>query len=137
MLRILLVDDCPDTLASLSVLLEAWGHELRTAFNGPTALKIVERFSPDVVILDLAMPGMSGYEVARRFRQQYGRRLALICLTSYGEEEDRQQASDAGCDHFLVKPCEPADLDRILAACELPIQPDGNELSSQQGGHMG
>jgi CheY-like chemotaxis protein len=114
MLRVLVVDDDPDTVASLRLLLEAWGFEAWTARDGQTALEMARAFPPDVVILDLAMPGLDGYAVARRLRQTTTDGVCIICMSGYGAALDRQRSREAGCDHHLLKPADPEELRRLL-----------------------
>jgi CheY-like chemotaxis protein len=103
--RILVVDDNADGAESLAVLLRSIGHEVRTAFDGPEALAAGEEFLPEVVLLDIGLPRMDGYEVARRMRAIPGlERVHLIALTGYGQQKDRQRGDEAGFDHYLVKP---------------------------------
>jgi CheY-like chemotaxis protein len=103
--RILVVDDNQDGARSLSRLLELQGHECRVAFNGPAAIDLAARFRPDVFLLDIGMPEMSGYEVARRIRALPEHRGAtLIAITGWGQEEDRRRSREAGFDLHLVKP---------------------------------
>src|SRR5262249_33522421 len=91
------------------------GHETRMAFDGPSALTAAGEFRPTVVLLDIGLPGMSGYEVARCLRQNVSHRdLLLIAVTGYGQEEDRQQARDAGFDYHFVKPMDPDVLHELL-----------------------
>jgi CheY-like chemotaxis protein len=113
-LRVLVVDDDPDTVTSLGMLLRHWGHEVITAGDGPSALEAARRSCPDVVLLDIRLPGMDGYEVARQLRRQgFGQRL--IALTGFGREVDRQRAWAAGFDYHLVKPYDLAELERLVA----------------------
>jgi CheY-like chemotaxis protein len=93
------------------------GHEIRTAYDGLEAVEVVEAFRPDVVLLDIGLPHMNGYEAARAIRQQsWGQSIVLIALTGWGQEEDRRRARDAGFDHHLVKPVDHAALTRLLAS---------------------
>ena len=109
--RILVVDDNEDAATSLATLLQMTGHESFTAFDGPAALEAMERHRPDAVLLDIGLPGLSGYEVCRRARAQpWGSDMTLIALTGWGQEEDRQKTQDAGFDGHLVKPVEYAAL---------------------------
>src|SRR5215470_1303166 len=106
--HILVVDDEPDSADSLALFLRLRGHDVRTAYDGPTALKEVQNHQPDVIFLDLGLPGMSGYDVARRLRATPGvGRMRLVALTGYGTEADRQMARDAGFDLHLAKPVDP------------------------------
>jgi CheY-like chemotaxis protein len=112
--RILVVDDNRDSAESLALLLELQGHEARTAFEGAEALDIARTFHPEVVLLDIGLPGMDGYEVARRLREE-GEDSRLVALTGYGLEEDRRRSLEAGFDDHLVKPVSLEELSRILA----------------------
>lgn len=111
--RILVVDDNQDSAESLALLLEIYGHEVRTAFAGPAALETASTFRPDVVLLDIGLPGMDGYEVARRLRAEHDR-CRLIALTGYGRDDDRERSREAGFDHHLVKPVDLNELARVL-----------------------
>ncbi|HKW93824.1 MAG TPA: CHASE3 domain-containing protein [Methylomirabilota bacterium] len=114
--HILVVDDEPDSADSLALFLRLRGHDVRTAYDGPSALKEVLSHQPDVIFLDLGLPGMSGYDVARRLRATPGvGAVRLVALTGYGTEADRQKARDAGFDLHLAKPVDPLALDAILA----------------------
>jgi PAS domain S-box-containing protein len=115
-LRVLVVDDNVDAADSVALLMRMDGHEVRTAYDGPTALRVAPEFRPQVVLLDIGMPGMDGYEVARRLRGEFGREVLLVAMTGFGQEEDRRRATEAGFDHHLVKPADPAALDDILRA---------------------
>jgi DNA-binding response OmpR family regulator len=116
-LRVLVVDDCPDTTASLAMLLHLWGYDVCVASNGPGALEAAGSRRPDVVLLDIGLPGMDGYEVARRLRREHDLAGALILtLSGYGREADRCRAWEAGCDHHLVKPVDPEELHGLLEA---------------------
>jgi CheY-like chemotaxis protein/nitrogen-specific signal transduction histidine kinase len=115
--RILVVDDERDSTDSLALFLRLRGHDVRTAHDGPSALDEIERYHPDVVFLDLGLPGMSGYDVARRVRMMNGPGpLRLVALTGYGTDGDRQKTRDAGFDVHLAKPVDPRDLDALLAS---------------------
>ena len=114
-LRVLVVDDCPDTRMTLRLLLALWGHDVREAADGPAALEAAARFRPHVVLLDLVLPGLDGFEVARRLRKLPGLSdVLLVAVTAYGSEEDRRRGREAGFDHYLVKPVEVRDLRRVL-----------------------
>jgi signal transduction histidine kinase/DNA-binding response OmpR family regulator len=105
--RILVVDDNRDAATSLGKLLELLGVEVRVAFNGPDALAAIDEFRPAVVLLDIGMPGMDGYEVARRVRRRTEfRGTALVALTGWGQEEDRRRSREAGFDHHMTKPAD-------------------------------
>jgi CheY-like chemotaxis protein len=114
--RILVVDDNADAARTLSSLLALDGHTVQIAFAGPQALEGVESFSPDVVLLDIGLPGIDGYEVARRIRDHHPRPIHLVALTGYGQEADRERARAAGFADHLVKPVEYSKLQQTLAA---------------------
>jgi signal transduction histidine kinase len=115
--RILVVDDDSDTAETLSMLLELLGDEVSVANDGMAALAAVERVHPSVILLDIGMPGMDGYEVARRLRDlPGGSQLSLIALTGWGQREDRERSHGAGFDHHLVKPVALATLETLLAS---------------------
>src|SRR5437870_4862557 len=98
--RVLVVDDNVDAADSLAVLLRLQGQEVHAAYDGPTALEVARNCRPDVVLLDVGMPEMDGYEVARRLRQQPGMEHALlIAMTGWGQEEDRRRSREAGFHH--------------------------------------
>jgi PAS domain S-box-containing protein len=114
--RILVVDDNVDGAETLAMLLSLSGYDARTAFDGPNALRAAAEFQPHVVFLDIGLPGMNGYEVARRLRADAGLEPArLIALTGWGTEEDQRKSRDAGFDAHLTKPVEPAAVDKLLA----------------------
>ena len=116
--RVLVVDDYADAADSLALLVRTLGHEARAAYNGPSALQLAHAFLPHVVLLDLGLPGMDGFEVARRLREVGGLRDALlVAATGYGQEDDRRRCLEAGFDHFLLKPYDPNELARLLAEC--------------------
>lgn len=112
--RVLVVDDNVDSATSLMLLLQTLGHEVESAYDGVEALEAAQRFAPDTVVLDIGLPRMNGYEVARRLREQSDRRFQLIALTGWGQQEDRERARAAGFDHHLVKPVDLDQLARLL-----------------------
>jgi len=113
--RILVVDDNPDAVRSTAMLLTLGGHEVRTATSGTVALEIARQFRPEVALLDVGMPGMDGYEVARRLRREPTlRQVLLVALTGWGKYEDRQRSREAGFDHHLVKPVDLEQLQALL-----------------------
>jgi PAS domain S-box-containing protein len=110
--RILIADDNADVAESFEVMLQMFGHEVRTAFDGLEALERAEQFRPDVIVLDVGMPKLDGYETARRIRRQpWGRDVVLIAVTGWGNEKDKNRSAEAGFDIHLVKP---VDADTIL-----------------------
>ncbi|HEY5897250.1 MAG TPA: PAS domain-containing protein, partial [Burkholderiales bacterium] len=116
-LRVMVADDNRDAADSLSRLLALYGHEVRVAYDGLSAIELAREFSPLVAVLDIGMPGVNGYDVARRLREQHGRSLKLIALTGWGQQADRKQAADAGFDHHVTKPIDPRVLNEMI--CEL------------------
>lgn len=105
--RILVVDDNEDAIYTLSALLELDGHEVRTATSGPAALEVLREFKADVALLDIGLPGMSGYELARHLRSQpQHATLTLVALTGWGQDEDRRQSQEAGFHHHFTKPVD-------------------------------
>ncbi len=114
--RILIVDDNRDGAQGLALLLDLEGHDVRTAADGLEALEIAEKFRPNVVLLDIGMPGIDGYETARRLRATpWGQSVVLCAQTGWGQEDDKRRARAAGFDRHLVKPVDPEELNRILA----------------------
>jgi CheY-like chemotaxis protein len=117
--RLLVVDDNKDAAVSLSMLLKLKGHEVRVAHSGAAALDMMKEYAPDAIFLDIGMPGMDGYELARRMRQMPGlEKVILAALTGWGQEEDRRRTAEAGFNHHLVKPPEPKTLEGVLAELE-------------------
>jgi CheY-like chemotaxis protein len=115
--RILVADDNVDSANSLGMLLKIIGHDVRTARDGNEALTVAADFRPDVMLLDIGMPGMDGYELARRVREQpWGKSAMLIAVTGWGQDQDRQRSRDAGFDQHLVKPVELEALEKLLGA---------------------
>ena len=113
--RILIVDDNHDSADSLASLLSAAGHDVRTLYDGPSASLVAEDFRPQVVLLDIGLPQMNGYEVARQLRKSAElRNVILVAFTGYGRDEDRQQTREAGFDYHLVKPLDAEALERII-----------------------
>jgi CheY-like chemotaxis protein len=114
--RVLVVDDHPDTADSLALLLRTWGYEPAVAYDGPAALALAEAEPPAAALLDLAMPGMDGCEVARRLHKLPGSAGALlIAVTSCGREEDLQRCCKAGFDLHVFKPFDPEEVRQVLA----------------------
>jgi CheY-like chemotaxis protein len=114
-LRVLVVEDHADTAASMAVLLRIHGHEVEVAPDGPSALRIAEDRPPDVALLDIGLPGLNGWHVARRLRERAaGKKQLLIAVTGYGQEEDRRRSLEAGIHLHLLKPVDPEDLEKLL-----------------------
>jgi CheY-like chemotaxis protein len=114
-LRILIADDNQDAAVSLGMLCQIAGNEVRTAFDGEEALDVARQFHPDVIILDIGMPKLSGYECARRLREEpWGRSAMLIAVTGWGQDDDRCRSKAAGFDHHIVKPIDMIALNKLL-----------------------
>jgi two-component system CheB/CheR fusion protein len=114
-MRVLVVDDNEDSAESMRLLLELGGHSARVVADGPSALEEALAFEPDAVLLDIGLPGMDGYAVARELRARPGgEKLLLVALTGYGQEDDRRRSLEAGIDHHLVKPVDTDDLFPLL-----------------------
>jgi PAS domain S-box-containing protein len=112
--RVLVVDDNLDTANTLQLLLRSLGHETRVANDGANALRAADEFHPDVVLLDIGMPGMNGYEIARHLRTRRYGRVKIVAITGWGAEVDRKRSSDAGFDLHLVKPVDESELRQLL-----------------------
>jgi len=116
LLRVLIVDDNQDGADSLSEMLKMMGHDTRTAYGGQEGVDMAGAYRPDVVLLDIGMPGLNGYEACRLIRAQpKGKDVMLIALTGWGQDEDRRRSHDAGFDHHMVKPVSPQALMRMMA----------------------
>jgi CheY-like chemotaxis protein len=117
--RVLVVDDNEDHAESLGMLLKLMGHETRTAYDGEAALRIAEEFKPHVALIDIGLPQVNGYEVARRLRAEPRfRKLVLVAQTGWGQDSDRQRSQAAGFDHHLVKPVAPDIVADIIAGAD-------------------
>ena len=113
-LKILVVDDNRDAAASLSMVLELIGHEVMAAYDGESAVRLADEFRPQMVLLDLGMPNVNGYEACRRIRDYaWGAEMTLIAVTGWGQEEDRRRSAAAGFDGHLVKPVSPEALEQL------------------------
>jgi CheY-like chemotaxis protein len=114
--RVLVVDDNHDSAETIAMLVELWGHQVRVVHSGPAALAEAPAWLPGVVLLDIGLPGLDGYEVARRMRQDPALAgVMLVAMTGYGQERDRRLSQEAGFDHHLVKPVDPVTLQELLA----------------------
>ena len=109
--RVLVVDDNEDAADSLATLLGVMGYEVRIAYDGPEAIQTADEFEPAVALLDIGLPKLSGYDIARHVRARRGGEVLLVAITGWGQEEDRRKAREAGFDHHFTKP---ADFDRLL-----------------------
>jgi signal transduction histidine kinase/CheY-like chemotaxis protein len=119
--RLLVVDDNRDSADTLALLLNAMGHEVKTAYDGPAAIDLAAQYQPQAVLLDIGLPGMNGYEVGRVLKSTRGDSMILVAVSGYGQEEDRRRSREAGFDHHLVKPVAPADLAKIIDALATPV----------------
>jgi two-component system CheB/CheR fusion protein len=129
--RVLIVDDYPDSAETTSALLTMLGHECRFAISGQRALIEAAQFEPDIAILDLGLPDLNGFELARQLRQQFaGRSLFLAALTGWGQPADRARSFAAGFDHHLLKP---ASRDKLAMIIELAERKDDLATSGDPG----
>ena len=120
-LRIVVADDDPDTVRTLRLLLEEQGHEVKTASDGPAAFYAVRDFGADVLLLDISMPGMNGFEVAQKLRERYGSaKPTLIAITGRDSAADRSFARSTGFDHHVAKPYEPRQLLALIERLARP-----------------
>jgi two-component system, chemotaxis family, CheB/CheR fusion protein len=121
--RVLVVDDNMFSAETLAALLQLWGHDVQVAHDGPTALELAAVYRPEVVLLDIGLPGMDGYQVARRLREAGLGSAVLIAASGYAQDEDRRRSRDAGFDHHLSKPLDLDVLEALLARTELNDPP--------------
>jgi signal transduction histidine kinase/ActR/RegA family two-component response regulator len=128
--RILIADDNKDAATSLGMVLNIMGHDTQTAYDGFEALDMAAAFKPDIIVLDIGMPKLNGYDTARRIKvQPWGKNIVLVALTGWGQEEDRRQSQEAGFNFHLVKPLDLASLEKLLA--ELNTLPHGSSAPLQ------
>jgi CheY-like chemotaxis protein len=114
--RVLVVDDNEDAANSLGLMLQIMGYDTRMAYDGLAALEVAAAFRPAVVLLDIGLPKLSGYDACRRLRQQrWGEGMVLIAQTGWGQEEDKRRAKEAGFNFHIVKPVDPAALEKLLS----------------------
>ena len=114
--RVLIVDDNLDTAESEAELAKLWGHEVAIAQNGAAAIELASKFQPHIALIDIGLPEMNGYEIARHLRQLPDvSKALLVAITGYGREEDQKAARDAGFDLHLTKPVDPVRLKKLLA----------------------
>jgi signal transduction histidine kinase len=119
-LRILVVDDNRDAASSLAMLLEMMGNDVRTAYDGDEAVRAAGEFHPHVVLLDIGLPKMNGYEAARTIRKEpWGKDMNLIAVTGWGQDKDKRNSEEAGFDQHMVKPVDPQDLMKMLAGLDV------------------
>jgi CheY-like chemotaxis protein len=114
--RILVADDDQDSAESLAMLFQMMGHDVRSALNGLEAVDVAANFRPDLIVLDIGMPGLDGYEVCRRIRQQpWAQAVVIAALTGWTRDEDKDRSQEAGFDHYIVKPIDPKVLADLVA----------------------
>ena len=111
----LIVDDNRDAADTLSMYLRAKGHDVRVAYDGVEGLGAAMAFKPQVVLLDIGLPKIYGYEVAREIREKFGAAVLIIAVTGYGQEEDRRRSREAGFDYHFTKPVDLNELDRLFS----------------------
>jgi len=129
--RILIVDDNADAAQSLAVLLRLRGHEVQVALGGAEAIEITEATIPELVFLDIGMPDIDGYEVARRLRSRFSSSMTLVALTGWGTEQDQRRSREAGFDHHLTKPVELTAVEALISAEPLKFEGRISNLESQ------
>jgi CheY-like chemotaxis protein len=128
--RILVVDDNGDAARSLELLLRIDGHATHVAHDGLQAVEAARIFKPDIVLMDIGLPKLNGYEACQQIRQQpWGREMTLIAVTGWGQQEDKRRAAESGFDAHLVKPIDLAQLKKVLA----PAQQPGKAAATPQG----
>jgi len=121
--RVLIVDDNRDAADSLAMLVRLWGHDAQTAYDGEAGLEAARTFRPDLFVLDIGLPRMDGFELARRLRQQSeAGRAKLVAVSAYSGTEHERRAQEAGFDYCLVKPTDPNDLARLLTMLQEAIK---------------
>ena len=117
--RVLVVDDNEDAADSLATLLDVLGYDVRVAYDGPDAIVAADEFQPAAALLDIGLPKLSGYDIARHMRSTRGDAVLLVAITGWGQEDDRRKARDAGFDHHFTKP---ADFDLLMALLEQELR---------------
>lgn len=114
--RVLVVDDNEDAAMSLAMMLDVLGYDVRTAHDGLEAVKAADEFQPEAALLDIGLPSLSGYDVARHIRDHRGEEVLLVAITGWGTAEDVKRSEEAGFDHHFTKPADPERLRNILLA---------------------
>ena len=123
--KILVADDDQDSAESLALLFQLMGHDVRAAQSGLAAIDVAAEFRPDLIVLDIGMPGLDGYEVCRRIRQHdWAQTIVIAALTGWSRDEDRDRSEQAGFNHFLVKPVDPKALEELIAGLMRAARPD-------------
>jgi CheY-like chemotaxis protein len=119
--RILLADDNVDAATSLALMLQMMGHEVRTAHDGLEAVAAASEFRPDLILMDIGMPKLNGYDACRRIREQPGGKdVVMVALTGWGQDEDKRRSEEAGFNTHLIKPVEPATIENLLTELRSP-----------------
>jgi len=128
--RVLVVDDNRDAAASLAMMLSIEGHDTRTAHDGLDALELAEAFRPDVILLDLGLPKLNGFDACKRIRESpWGKSTFIIAVTGWGQEDNMQRCRDAGFDHHLLKPIDPTGISQLLA--RWPLRDGSGKVQDQ------
>ena len=117
--KVLVVDDNEDAADSLATLLGVMGYSVRTAYDGPEGIEAADEFEPAVALLDIGLPRLSGYDIAKHVRGTRGEKVLLVAITGWGQEDDRRRAHEAGFDHHFTKP---ADFDVLLALIDKELR---------------
>jgi CheY-like chemotaxis protein len=128
-LRVVVVDDNVDSAEAMSLLVRHYGHDVQVAHDGERALQVAEEHRPHVVLLDISLPRVDGYEVARRLRTQpWAAATSIVALSGWAPDPDRQRSVEAGFDRYLVKPADPDELLRLLADIQRMLAEGGTSL---------
>ena len=122
MARILVAEDNDDAAEMMQVMLQFKGHDVRVAADGVEAVDVASTFKPHIAFLDIGMPRMDGYEAARRIRELLGRRVVLVALTGWGQDDDKLRSREAGFDQHITKPPEPQLLERLIEDCSVATE---------------
>ena len=112
--RVLVVDDSVDSAETLGELLRIWGHDVRLAHDGPAAVEAAREYRPEIILLDIGLPGMDGFAVAQKLKAEGLQARMLVALTGYGEQTDKQRTQQAGFHHHMVKPVDPEALQKLI-----------------------
>ena len=122
-MRILVVEDDEDVASSLAMLLDLWGHNAKVVREAAAGINAVQSYRPQVVLMDIGLPRISGYQLAQQMREQYGvRDPVLVAMTGYGDDEHRRQSEASGFQHHLVKPVDPDVLQALLLRLKAEIE---------------
>ena len=126
-LRVVVADDDKDTVLTLTTLLRDEGCDVRGVYSGASVMDLVRSFRADAVLLDIAMPDVTGFDVARSLRRRFGNRVLIIAVTAYGSATDKMMAQAAGFDHHIAKPYDPNELIALLNERKADLAPDAPE----------